>query len=92
MICAGIDETVIFDFVYKGKYKPKLAAQLGQWQHIKIELHNKQQLRKSFPWVKGMRVDEQNKIIITWTHNLVSFNHLRGRKSVAENIQSALVH
>ena len=39
-----------------------------------------------------MRIDEPNKIIITWTHNMVSFNHLRGRKSVAEGIVSALVY
>jgi hypothetical protein len=90
LICAGIDGTFMFDFVYQGKYNPKLAAQIGQWQHIKIELHNKQPIRRFFPWVKGMRVDEQNKIIITWTQNLVSFNQLRGRKSVAEGIQSAL--
>lgn len=41
LICAGIDGVFIFDFIYKGKYKPKLAAQIGQADMIKIELLNK---------------------------------------------------
>jgi hypothetical protein len=86
LICAGIDGSFIFDFVYKGKYKPKLAAQIGQWQQIKIDLLNKQMLINSFPWVKGMRIDEKNKIIITWTQTLVSFNELRGRPGGASGV------
>lgn len=32
LICAARYGVYIFDFVYKSKYRPKLAAQIGQYQ------------------------------------------------------------
>lgn len=39
-------------------------------------------------WCKGLRVDEKNKIIITWSQNVVCFNELRGngKEKVAGNL------
>lgn len=33
-----------------------------------------------------MRIDQKNKIIITWTQNLVSFNELRGKLGGASGV------
>jgi len=67
VITAGIDGVFIFKFNYQSKYKPLLAVQIDQeGKHIRISLENKILLDKSSIWVKGLKVDEKNEIIIHW--------------------------
>ena len=61
MITAGIDGIFIFDFVYKGKYEPKHAAQIDPGgKSIEIFLKNKIPLEKMLLWAKGLKIDLVN--------------------------------
>jgi WD40 repeat protein len=84
LVCSGIDGTFIFDFVYKSKYNPKLSATMGQQQQIKVDLRRQQPLEQMLKWNKGMRIDETNDLIITWTEEHVSFNELRGKQKLTD--------
>jgi len=67
VITAGIDGAFVFKFNYQSKYKPLLAVQIDQeGKHIKLSLENKTPLEKMCIWVKGLKVDQKNEIIITW--------------------------
>ncbi len=79
MITAGIDGIFIFDFVYKGKYEPKHAAQIDpEGKSIEISLKNKIPLEKMLLWAKGLKIDLTNDMIISWDQTRLSFNHLKG--------------
>ena len=82
VITAGIDGAFVFKFNYQSKYKPLLAVQIDQeGKHIKLSLENKTPLEKMCIWVKGLKVDEKNEIIITWNQSKLCFNHLTGSKA-----------
>ena len=77
LITAGIDGVFIFDFNYQGKYLPALATQIDkEGKHITVSLGNKRtiehlpdkatSLDEAFRWVKGLRIDVKNSIIISW--------------------------
>lgn len=92
LITAGIDGVFIFTFNYQGKYAPLLAAQIDQeGRHISVKLENKAPLEKMCIWVKGLKVDAKNDIIVSWGHSYslsgayskeaMCFNHLSGSKA-----------
>lgn len=39
-------------------------------------------------WCKGMRIDEKNKVIITWTNDSVCFNELTQRQALTDGVKS----
>lgn len=79
MITAGIDGIFIFDFMYKGKYEPKHAAQIDpEGKSIEIYLKNKIPLEKMLLWAKGLKIDLTNEMIISWDQTRLSFNNLKG--------------
>jgi hypothetical protein len=68
---------VNFAFNYQGKYLPALATQIDkEGKHITVSLGNKRtiehlpdkatSLDEAFRWVKGLRIDVKNSIIISW--------------------------
>ena len=58
----------IFNFKYQSKYNPKLAATIDvAGKYIGIEFLKKRLLEPILPWVKGMKVDIRNSIIMTWS-------------------------
>lgn len=75
----------MFDFDYKSKYSPKQAAQIDQdGRHINIKLENKKEIEKSSDlcdWVKGLKLDLKNDIIISWNKENLCFHHLSGLKA-----------
>lgn len=82
VITAGIDGVFVFKFNYQSKYQPILAVQIDQeGKHIKVSLENKTPLEKMCIWVKGLKVDEKNEIIISWNQGKLCFNHLNGSKA-----------
>ena len=68
MVTAGIKGTFIHNFRYNSKYKPKLAAAYDdKGKYINIEFIKKRLLEPIVPWIKGMKIDQKNGIIITWS-------------------------
>ena len=63
-----------------------MAAQIDhEGKYISIELTNRLALERMLPWVKGMRIDQQSGVIITWSQGntgsqaYVAFNRLNNR-------------
>ena len=82
LITAGIDGVFVFHFNYQGKYAPLLAAQIDQeGRHISVKLENQTRLEKMCIWVKGLKVDAKNDIIVSWNQFRMCFNHLSGSKA-----------
>jgi WD40 repeat protein len=82
VITGGIDGVFVFRFNYQSKYKPMLAVQIDQeGKHIKVSLEDKRPLEKMCIWVKGLKVDEKNEIIMSWNQNKLCFNHLNGSRA-----------
>ncbi|CDW84829.1 UNKNOWN [Stylonychia lemnae] len=73
LITAGIDGVFIFDVHYHGKYDPQQAAQIDpEGRSIRMTL-------EGMPiWAKGMKIDEENNMIVTWDHLNLTFHDLRG--------------
>ena len=68
LITAGIKGVFIFNFKYVSKYNPKLAATIDtEGKYIGIEFLKMRPLDPSLLWVKGMKVDVRNSIIMTWS-------------------------
>ena len=58
----------IHNFKYTSKYKPKQAARIDSvGKYISIDFGKWRALEPNLPWVKGMRVDVRNSIIMTWS-------------------------
>ncbi len=77
LITAGIDGVFLFEFSYKGKYDPKHAAQIDpEGKSIEIALKNKREMDKAFLWVKGLKVDAKNDLIIAWNQTRLMFSRL----------------
>ena len=59
-----------------------LAVQIDQeGKHIKCTLEDKVPLEKMCIWVKGLKIDVKNEIIIHWNQGKLCFNHLKGSKA-----------
>jgi hypothetical protein len=73
LVVSGIEGTFVFDFLYRGKYSPLLAVSVdSEGRYIKIDLRNQKLIEIS--WSKGLFLDEENKLIITWKRNSVNFS------------------
>lgn len=58
----------IHNFKYSSKYAPKLAASIDIiGKYINVEFTKKRHLEPVLPWIKGMKVDVRNAIIMTWS-------------------------
>lgn len=67
LILAGIRGVFVFDFNYRGKYEPKLAASIDpKGTYITIDLLNERTIESNQRWMKGLAIDHKNKIIISW--------------------------
>lgn len=67
----------VFDFKYKGKYDPKLAASIDpKGGYIELDLLNERLIDGNQKWMKGLNLDIKNKIIISWNHTYVTFNDI----------------
>eukprot|EP00347_Sterkiella_histriomuscorum_P004241 403361206 len=93
LITAGIDGVFIFDFSYQGKYEPFQASQIDpEGKTIKIEIKNKITLEGMPIWAKGMKVDEQNDMIICWDHLNLTFHELSsGQHKLLNSYKSLLI-
>ena len=70
-----MDGAFLFEFYYKGKYEPAQAAVLDpEGRTIQIELKNKQALGGMQLWLKGLKIDRKNEVIISWNSQTLSFN------------------
>ena len=68
LITAGIKGVWIHNFKYIGKYDPKLAAGIDFYgKNIQIDIGKRRLLEPINPWIKGMKVDQNSGIIITWS-------------------------
>jgi len=85
LILGGIRGVFFYDFNYKGKYDPKLAASIDQdGKHISVELENKKPLddiEELCQWVLGLKVDVKNEIVVSWNKASLCFHHLSGEKA-----------
>ena len=79
LITAGIDGIFIFDICYRGKYDPKNAAQIDpEGKSIQIFLKNKTPpIEKIVDWAKGMKIDSENDLIISWSQTRLALNSLK---------------
>ena len=60
----------VHQFSYEGKYDPKLAAAVDQkGNHIKLRLLNPQPVECTRDWCKGLKVQENAGLVISWTRN-----------------------
>lgn len=67
----------VFDFKYRGKYEPKLAASIDpKGTYITIDLLNERMIENNQRWMKGLNLDIKNKIIISWNQTFVTFNDI----------------
>ena len=70
LITGGINGVFIFNFQYKGKYPPRLAAQVDmKGMYIKIAMLNKQPIERMLEWCKGLKLDTKAELIISWNHH-----------------------
>lgn len=68
LVTAGIKGVFIHNFKYTSKYAPKLAANIDLGgKNINVEFIKKRHLDPVLPWIKGMKVDTRNSIIMTWS-------------------------
>lgn len=67
LITGGINGVFIFKFDYKGKYPPRLAAQVDmKGTYIKLNLLNQTPVEKMLEWCKGLKLDTKSGLIISW--------------------------
>jgi WD40 repeat protein len=81
LVLAGNKGVFVFDFIYKSKYEPQLAASIDQeGKHINIKLGNTNPVENcdKLLWCKGLRLDHHNEFIISWNANYLCFHYLRG--------------
>jgi WD40 repeat protein len=77
LITAGIDGCCMFDFKVICKYEPKQALLLDpDGKTLEFELGPKIKLEKMPLWIKGLKVDEQQGIIFTWSQLKTCFNDI----------------
>ena len=68
LITAGIDGCFMFDFKVICKYEPKQAVLLDpEGNTMEFELGVKVKIEKSPRWIKGLKVDEREGCIFTWS-------------------------
>ena len=74
LITAGIDGCCMFDFQFICKYEPKQAMMLDpDGRNITFKLERVAQLPMMDEWVKGLKLDVANNLIIAWDQESVCF-------------------
>lgn len=74
---AGVNGVFLFKLNYIGQYKPELASKVDiKGAHIKIKLTEKNSLEKMLEWCKGIKIDRESNMIISWNIMCVSMNDL----------------
>ena len=94
LVTAGIRGVFVFDFKYRGKYEPKLAALIDpKGRYIEIDLLNERMIENNQKWMKGLSLDTKNKIIISWNHSFVTFNDITptSARATLEKSKSKLI-
>jgi len=84
----------VFDFKYRGKYEPKLAASIDpKGRYIEIDLLNERLIENNQKWMKGLNLDIKNKIIISWNQTFVTFNDITptGVRATLERSKTKLI-
>ncbi|CDW78455.1 wd repeat-containing protein 87 [Stylonychia lemnae] len=77
LITAGIDGCFMFEFKMECKYEPKQAVLLDpEGNTMEFKLGPKIKLEKMPLWVKGLKVDEVEGIIFTWSQLKTCFNDI----------------
>eukprot|EP00347_Sterkiella_histriomuscorum_P010595 403375671 len=77
LITAGIDGCFMFEFQMICKYEPKQAVLLDpEGNTMEFKLGPKIKLEKMPLWVKGLKVDEKEGIIFTWSQLKTCFNDI----------------
>ena len=77
LVTAGIDGCFIFDFISQAKYDPRQAIFLDpDGRSMKFEIGQKIKLESMPLWIKGMKVDETEGMIFTWSQVKTCFNDL----------------
>ena len=84
LITAGIKGVFIFNFIYDGKYTPRLAAQVDmKGTYIQISLGAQISIEKMLVWCKGLKIDHKAELILSWNHHedhqFISINDINGK-------------
>lgn len=77
IITAGIDGCYINNIVIESKYEPKQAMMLDpDGRNISFKLERVLQLPMMDEWVKGLKIDVANNLIVAWDQESVCFYQL----------------
>jgi len=80
LITAGIDGCFMFELNIISKYEPKQAQLLDpEGNFFQAELGPKKRLEKMPLWIKGLKVNEKQNIIFTWSQLKACFNDMDGK-------------
>jgi WD40 repeat protein len=80
LITAGIDGCFMFKINVKSKYEPKQAVLLDpEGNSFHAELGPRIKLEKMPLWIKGLKVNEKQNIIFSWSQLKACFNDLDGK-------------
>lgn len=84
IITAGVGGCYWFDFYVKTKYEPKQALLLDpEGKNMEFEIGNKLHINKSLLWIKGLKIDEAENMIFSWSQKYTCFNLLEDGTRVA---------
>lgn len=73
-LAGGIDGVYVFNVKVDMKYSPSLALNLDPMGRlIKIDFEDPFHLHEDIKWVKGLKKDEKNKILIAWSQESLVF-------------------
>ena len=92
IVLGTIDDVCIMDLVYKSNHKPALDAKIDPMgRHIDVGFANAKLIETSMKgkvgsekildWVKGMRVDTANDVIMSWSVKRLTFSHLSASRA-----------
>lgn len=85
IVTAGIDGCFINNLKVESKYEPKQAMMLDPDGHtICLEMTRLLQLPQMTEWVKGLKVDTLNSLIMAWDQQSVCFYHLSDKYEIKQ--------
>ena len=77
LITTGVGGCFVFDFNIQIKYDPKQALFLDpDSKNLKIVIENKMNINKELYWLKGLKVEEKEGMIFSWSQEVTCFNKL----------------
>ena len=78
IITAGLDGCFINNLIIESKYEPKQAIMLDpDGRNMKFDMVRLIQLPCMGEWVKGLKIDSANNLIIAWDQMSVCFYQLK---------------